>query len=362
MRAALAWMLLCSAALAQRPEPGVPPGWAVYVVHASWCAPCQRFRRDYDTIAEFRGPLESAYSVKSCDWERGNDQRFARRHGISSLPGFIVFRDGVHQYSFVGYSGDWKAFCEKLNLDASGADGAESGKAKSGTAREPIRPITPVERSLPEIADLRAELDRLRRQMAEAAKPKTQLSQPPKNAVPGVLPGTQPAALPGRQAEVAPLPPVLSIPAVEAPAGGGQPEISDIGGKWWSVLTTVGKIGLTTLAPEVALPASAALTAAGYVFGQMKKRRSQAAQAEFFRSNRTPARDVTEVEQVLSLRQQECRDPLSDAMFGVLFEDISREDPDQTVGQAWTAAQQRFNRLAPLSAKSATITSSVKET
>jgi hypothetical protein len=354
MRTALAWMLLASAALAQRPELGVPPGWAVYVVHAPWCAPCQRFRRDYDTISQFRGPLESAFSVKSCEWERPSEQRFARRFGVSQLPGFIVFRNGIHQQSFTGYDGNWRAFLERLNLDV---DGAEETIEERGNPPEASRPVTPDERAIPEIADLRAELDRLRRQMAEAAKQKQRI-----DTVPGALPDTKPVARPGSQAESSPLPPVLSIPAVEAPAGGGQQSaMPDIGGKWWSVLTTVGKIGLTTLAPEVALPASAALTAAGYVFGQVKKRRGEAAKAEFFRANRTPARDVSEVEQVLSLRQQESRDPLSDAMFGVLFEDISREDPNQTVGQAWAAAQQRFNRLAPLSAKSATITSSVKE-
>ena len=274
MRTTLAWMLLCAAAVAQRPEPGVPPGWTVYVVHAPWCAPCQRFRRDYDTIAEFRGLLESAFAVKSCEWERNNDQRFARRFGISSLPGFIVFRNGVHQYSFSGYNGDWKAFCEKLNLDASGADGAESGKAKSGTPQEPIRPITPVERSLPEIADLRAELDRLRRQMAEAAKPKTQSAQPLKNAVPGVLPGTQPAALPGRQAEATPLPPVLSIPAVEAPAGGGSLAGSGVGAEW----AKVGAAVLALAAPQFAIPAGAlSMAATAY---QMLRRRRQAMQAQ----------------------------------------------------------------------------------
>lgn len=356
MRAALAWMLLSVTALAQRPEPGVPPGWAVYVVHAPWCAPCQRFRSDYRTISQFRGVLESAFAVKNCDWERGNDQRFARRFGVSALPGFIVFRNGIHQQSFCGYDGNWRAFLERLNLDISGVDGAAAAMGERGTPPDAARPITPAERALPEIADLRAELDRLRKQMADAAKQRI-------DTVPGALPDTKPVARPGSRAEASPLLPVLSIPANEAPAGGGSgvAEMPDIGGKWWSVLTTVGKIGLTTLAPEVALPASAALTAAGYVFGQMKKRRGEAAKAEFFRANRTPARDVTEVEQVLSLRQQESRDPLSDAMFGVLFEDISRENPDQTVGQAWTAAQQRFNRLAPLSAKSATITSSVKE-
>ena len=121
MRVVLAWMLLSAAALAQRPEPGVPPGWTVYVVHAPWCAPCQRFRRDYDTISQFRGPLESAFSVKSCEWERPSEQRFARRFGVSSLPGFIVFRDGIHQQSFSGYNGDWRAFLERLNLESGGA-------------------------------------------------------------------------------------------------------------------------------------------------------------------------------------------------------------------------------------------------
>ena len=252
MRTALAWLLLASAAFAQRVEPGVPPGWAVYVVHASWCAPCQRFKNDYFGNAEFRNVLESGFAVKNCDWERGNDQRFARRHGISSLPGFIVFRNGVHQYSFVGYNGDWRAFCEKLNLDVDGA-----GQAPRSGTEGPARPITPVERSLPEIADLRAELDRLRRQMAEAAKQRI-------DTVPGALPDTKPAALPGSQAEASPLPPVLSIPAVEAPAGGGSAVAED-----WA---KVGAAALTILAPQFAIPAGA-IGVAGTVFQMLRKRR-----------------------------------------------------------------------------------------
>ena len=263
MRIALAWMLLCSAALAQRPEPGVPPGWTVYVVHAPWCAPCQRFRRDYDTIAQFRGPLESAFSVKSCEWERPSEQRFARRFGVAQLPGFIVFRNGIHQQSFTGYDGNWRAFLERLNLDNSGVDGAESSKAKSGTPQELIRPITPEERAIPEIADLRAELDRLRREMAEVAKQRS-------DTVPGVLPDTKPAELPGRQAESPPLPPVLSIPANEAPAGGG----SGVADQWGKV----GLAALTLLAPQFAIPAGA-IGVAGTVFQMLRKRR-QAMQAQ----------------------------------------------------------------------------------
>ena len=258
MRTALAWMLLASAALAQRPELGVPPGWAVYVVHAPWCAPCQRFRRDYDTISQFRGPLESAFAVKSCEWEKTSEQRFARRFGVSALPGFIVFRNGIHQQSFTGYDCNWRAFLERLNLDV---DGAEETIEERGNPPEASRPVTPDERAIPEIADLRAELDRLRRQMAEAAKQKQRI-----DTVPGALPGTQPVARPGSQAESFPLPPVLSIPAVEAPAGGG----SGVAEQWGKV----GLAALTLLAPQFAIPAGA-IGVAGTVFQMLRRRRQQ---------------------------------------------------------------------------------------
>jgi hypothetical protein len=176
---------------------------------------------------------------------------------VGSLPGFIVFRDGIHQQSFCGYSGDWRAFLERLNLDTSGVDGAESSKAKSGTPQELIRPITPDERAIPEIADLRAQLDRLRRQMAEAAKQRI-------DTVPGVLPGTQPVARPGSQAGSSPLPPVLSIPAVEVPAGGG----SGMAEQWGKV----GLAALTLLAPQFAIPVGA-IGVAGTVFQMLRKRR-----------------------------------------------------------------------------------------
>lgn len=256
MRAVLAWMLLASAALAQRPEPGVPPGWVVYVVHAPWCAPCQRFRRDYDSISQFRGPLESAFAVKSCEWERPSEQRFARRFGVAQLPGFIVFRSGIHQQSFTGYDGNWRGFLERLNLDISGADGAGPDSTDSGTVERPIRPITPEERAIPEIADLRAELDRLRRQMAEAAKPKI-------DTVPGALPSTKPAALPGPRAE-----PPLPTLAIQPPAqSGGMAE------DW----AKVGAAALAIFAPQVALPAGA-IGAAATVFQMLRKRRQAMAQ------------------------------------------------------------------------------------
>ena len=69
-------------------------------------------------------------------------------------------------------------------------------------------------------------------------------------------------------------------------------------------------------------------------------------------------RDDSEIEQILSLRQQEQREPIHDAFFGILFEDEYRTNPDQPIRQAWTNALDRFNRTAPLSTRTEISTSS----
>jgi hypothetical protein len=249
MKTLLAWMLLCSAALAQQPFPGVPPGWTIYVVHAPWCAPCQRFRSDYDRVSEFRSRLESSFAVKSVEWEKPSEQRFARRFAIASLPGFIVFRDGIHQQSFSGYSGDWRAFLERLNLDA---DGARIGTEENGTPPQSSRPVTPTERALPEITDLRLEIDRLREQLRKQASGSS------------LLPETPAADENRQQAGTSPLPPVLSIPPVDASGGSGAGIAAD-----WA---KVGAAALALFAPQVAIPAGA-IGVAGTVFQLLRKRR-----------------------------------------------------------------------------------------
>ena len=75
-----------------------------------------------------------------------------------------------------------------------------------------------------------------------------------------------------------------------------------------------------------------------------------------------PCRDNSEIAQILSLRQQEQRDPIHDALFGVLFEDEYRAKPDQPIKEAWLSAMDRFNNIAPLSASTQTVTSSTKGT
>jgi hypothetical protein len=70
-------------------------------------------------------------------------------------------------------------------------------------------------------------------------------------------------------------------------------------------------------------------------------------------------RDETELKQVISLREQEQRTPLHDGFFGVALEDEYRDNPDQTIREAFEKATARFNSVAPLSVKT---TSSCKPT
>jgi len=255
MKYAIAWLLLTAAAFAQRPEPGVPPGWSLYVVHAPWCAPCNRFRNDYHTIDQFRNELESSFAVKSVEWDKPGEQRFARRFAIASLPGFIVFHNGIHQQSFSGYNGDWRGFLERLNLDVDGA-----GQTPRGGTEGPARPVTPappVAPMLPEITDLRLQIDRLRDQLKQQA---ASVASSPKAPATNDIP---------RQVSTLESPPLptLAIPAAGHSAGAG------VGADW----AKVGAAALTLLAPQVALPAGA-IGAAATVFQMLRRRRQAMAQ------------------------------------------------------------------------------------
>jgi hypothetical protein len=248
MRSLFAWIALAVTAAAQQSIPGVPPGWSVYIVHAPWCGPCNKFRSDYHTIDEFRNRLESAFSVKSVEWDKLSEQRFARRFAIASLPGFIVFRNGIHQQSFSGYNGDWKAFLERLGVDVDGPGGALDGTPA------PVRPVTPEERELPRISALETEIDKLRRLIADAARnPVTGAKPAQSGAVPGIddAAGTsrEPVSLPATSAS-------LPLIAAAQPSAGGDAG-AGVGADW----AKLGAAAVTLLAPQFALPAGAVATA-----------------------------------------------------------------------------------------------------
>jgi len=120
------------------------------------------------------------------------------------------------------------------------------------------------------------------------------------------------------------------------------------------------KVSNPTLWLNLATMAALGLTGGGTVFAGWKGikyastamklwKGAKAAKACFPFSEPMLPRDDTEIQQILSLRQQEQRSPLHDGFYGIALEDELRADPNQTIKDAFEKATARFNSVAPLS-------------
>jgi hypothetical protein len=107
-----------------------------------------------------------------------------------------------------------------------------------------------------------------------------------------------------------------------------------------------GLLGMAAGAAGIAIPGGAlgvwGLKAGMGLLARRRRRKKAAPAPPLFR------RDTTEAEQLLQLRAEE-RSPVNDAVFGMLWQDFVKANPDATVKEANTAVMSRFNEIAPLS-------------
>jgi hypothetical protein len=255
----LALLLFTATASAQ--DPTLPQEPTIYVVTASWCAPCQRFRRDWDTVPGFARLVGTNYAVKKCDWDRPQDQRWARQLGVTQIPTYIVAHRNRVVAMWSGYDGNWQDWLRRVDLDEYIVDGM---LVPSHPEREPGWQ-TPQQQQMPQQAP----------QQQQPAAPPVNLS--PINDRLGNLEqlirelSTRPQPRPPETQAESPKPPVVSQPATQdaAPAG-------SLNG-WRTVAETAAKIGLIALAPQVALPAGA-LGVAGMLYRAWRSKRGNNAQ------------------------------------------------------------------------------------
>lgn len=245
----LALLLLAATASAQ--DPTLPQEPTIYVVTASWCAPCQRFRRDWDTVPGLARLVGTNYAVKKCDWDKPSEQRWARRMGVTQIPSYIV----VHRHRVLcmwsGYDGNWQDWLRRVDLDEYIVNGV---LVPSHPEREPyLQPAPQVQQPQPQqpatppvnlspINDRLGNLEQLIRELSTKPQPR-----PPET-----------------QAE-SPKPPVVSQPVEQEAKPAGS-----LNG-WRTVARTAAEIGLIALAPQVALPAGA-LGIAGFLFRAWRNR------------------------------------------------------------------------------------------
>lgn len=62
-----------------------------------------------------------------------------------------------------------------------------------------------------------------------------------------------------------------------------------------------------------------------------------------------PTRDTTEAEELLQLRANEGRNPVHDALYGCLWQDVVRSQPDKTGKELESEVLSRFNSISPIS-------------
>lgn len=182
-------------------------------------------------------------------------------------------------------------------------------------------------------------------------EPETSSLPPPVITIPKQPPATVPVFPPGTYVPFFPPakapvePPVIPQEGIVSKAEGIIDNIP-----WMSLLKILGVTA--GVGSGSGLGIYAGLAAFRLLKGAFKQRRGHPQDAGFPsqpQTNRGIARDNTEIEQIIGVRQQEQREPLHDAFFGIAFEDEYKTNPDQSLRQAWQTARDRFDNVAPLS-------------
>lgn len=394
-----------SSAIAQKPR--------LVVVYKPGCPPCHIFFSVFKSNPKFRQALERAFDLRELDVSRPGDAVKAEAYNVTVVPTFIAMRGNKFVAKSEGFAwtmgqNDVRLAIDKLmldlgiewprviappdtspprvespdieieipparpdetyspNIDATAREELEKLAAESRKLRDDANALQKSQRETAEaierqLADAQAATQAELRAIAEQLRKPVGPTQP---TPPDCDPITGQCRIDARPDHVPPKPATSSAPDIstEIPSG---PTAS----KWLKVGKWIAGTAVAVAAPEFAIPLSIGMTVVGWLATRVRKRKGAGHRPGTFpgltgiASPDVPAgpqRDNTEIQQILSLRQQEQRDPIHDALFGVLFEDEYRSKPDQSVKDAWLHAMDRFNNIAPLSTKSQTVTSTTK--
>lgn len=312
-------LLLCCPCFAQQKP-------TLYIFHASWCPPCITFDRTFEKNEDFRTALQRAANLRSLDWENAADKAYAERTlKVDDVPSYVLVRNGRIVAKHVGFTCDPKA------VDAAISDLMQSLNIEWPPARSEVKPrpdpprvptvkapeplvdreardaITKLatqsrglaatqEQTQDRVEAIAADVQKIRSDVSEATTglrsqiesgsraSRTQLetiSQTLQKSIESTressreelqtiirdrlaIDGTRSQASPNTGPAAAPISTeILSEPLAPGPTAS----------KWLQVLAWAGKTGLAIVAPEVFIPGSIGLTAAGLALRVFMKRR-----------------------------------------------------------------------------------------
>lgn len=381
----------------------------MFVIHADWCAPCRNFDRVWCDRRDVRDALQDAFDVRELDWEVPAQQAEAMALGVSQVPSYVVIRGNRRVAMSVGFTtrrdsvavntalarlmGDLFVEWPRVRTDVSpdlpdvpaasppvqspvprtecipqidqkardAVDQLASHSRELQQAQE--KTAGAVESLQSDVADVRSKIGEVQTHVEQSRDEITRSLQESQASTQTELRSMADRLRESIEQERETIPlndETIAVPRESPPDISTEIPIGPTASKWLGVAAWIAKVGVAVAAPEFALPLSVGLGAAGWLVNRFRK--GQGLRPDTFpganlRVPAGPVRDNSEVEQILSLRQQEQRDPVHDALFGVLFEDEYRAKPDQPIKEAWHSAMDRFNNIAPLSTTSKTVTS-----
>ncbi len=320
--------LLCAIALGAAPDEKPE----LFIIHSDTCPPCRNFDNVFTSRPEFRRALQDAYTLRELDWANPEDRRAAVSMGVDRVPSYVAFRGPKKIAMHVGWTmSDNDAHIDQaiacllrdLNVEwppapapaavrapdpprpalpAAGVD-IDARNAITRLATQTKQLQTSQERTEQSVRalerdmqDVKSELNRatsgLQEQLKTSQTEVRSISQTLQQSIERLQSShektqtevssigpdlrksieQQLATMRAPQSPLDALPPRPDI-STEIPNVSGSPSTS---GKWLSVLAWAGKAALTVAAPEVAIPGSVLLTAAGVAASWIRKRRQPA--------------------------------------------------------------------------------------
>jgi hypothetical protein len=294
------------------------------IVHSDSCAPCRVFDKVYEIDPSFRCALNEAFDLKSLDWDVPSQRADAIALGVDRMPTYIVLRGNRRVAVHRGFAMSMNAaevdraiadLCNSLHVEWPRPDRSRVNRAPAQPQQERTREVAPEsprvipgptvdqvardgitklasesrelqqaqQRTERAVQGLQSDVESVRSQVSESReilsqqlKESHESTRSEISTITERLTESMERSIFGEESKQSSTVPVAPAPGRPVDESNISTEIKagPTASKWLAVLAWAGRTGLAIAAPEVALPGSALLTAAGFAVQMMRRRRA----------------------------------------------------------------------------------------
>lgn len=308
-----------SALAYEPPSPARPEKPTLMIVHADWCQPCRVFDKVFQIDPVFRRALQDAFTLKSLDWQVPSERATAVQMGISRVPAYVVLRGNRRIAVSVGFAGSMNAaevdaaivqLMNDLHVEWPPAPEAPQksqpkpprvvapdpprvivGPTVDQTARDGVTKLASETKQLRDaqqktqqaveglqvdVSAVRSQVSESREILSQQLKQSHESTRSELTTITDRLKETIERTILQPAPVIPPTDPVSPVrdARIDGTDISTEMKTSPVASKWLSVLAWAGRTGLAIAAPEVAIPGSALLTAAGFALQMLRRRRA----------------------------------------------------------------------------------------